>query len=63
MKIGTRVLDEDGREGIVIDLCQNHAGSPVAFVEYVASGAEELHTAWIAHDQLVELTLSQQHAD
>jgi hypothetical protein len=56
MKVGSRVLDEDGREGIVIDMSVDDAGISVALVEYIdGSSAGEAHTAWIACDQLIEL--------
>ena len=56
MKVGSRVLDEDGRVGIVIDVSADDAGILVAHVEYVDGSTEgEAHTAWIACDQLIEV--------
>ena len=55
MKVGSRVLDQDGRDGIVIDVSEDDQGTEVAHVEYIRGSAAESHTAWIACDKLVEV--------
>ena len=54
MRVGGRVIDEDGREGIVIALSANAEGAVVAHVEYVVGSSEQTSTAWIECDRLID---------